>query len=206
MNLLPNDIVLFQGDSITDAGRDRSNAANLGTGYALMTAATLRAEFAELNLTCVNRGVSGDRTKDLLARWDDDCLELRPTVLSIMIGINNVWRRYDQDDPTEPERFEREYRSLLEQARAKNVREIVMLEPFLLPYPADRQQMREDLDPKITVCRTLAREFEAYYVPLDGLFAAAAARAPEGYWAEDGVHPSPAGHALISNAWLGLLT
>jgi len=205
MHILRDDVVVFQGDSITDAGRDRTDPQNLGIGYALLTTAALRAELSDLNINCFNRGVSGDRTKDLLSRWDQDCLELKPTVLSIMIGINNVWRRYDQGDPTSPEAFEAEYRSLLERARAKRVREVVMLEPFLLPYPNDRQQMRDDLDPKLAVCRKLAREFDAHYVPLDGLFAAASIRAPEGYWAADGIHPSPAGHSLISSAWLELL-
>lgn len=203
MHLKPNCRILFQGDSITDCGRDRGQSASLGGGYALMAAGFLAALRPELAPQCLNRGISGNRTGDLLERWQEDCLDLRPDVLSILIGINDVWRRYDRHMPTAAEVFEKNYRLLLERTRAAlPAVQLVIMEPFLLPVPEDRRKWREDLDPKIDITRHLAREFEAVYVPLDGLFAAASARASASYWAADGVHPSPAGHALIARNWL----
>lgn len=202
MMLKLGDVILFQGDSITDAGRARTEPIDHGRGYVALIAALLQSRHPELDLTVLNRGISGNRTVDLLARWDADCVDLRPAVLSVMIGVNNVWRRYDSNDPTDPESFRGEYRTLLDRARSGGVREIIILEPFVLPVPDDRRGWREDLDPKIAVCRELASEFGARYVPLDGLFAAETSQTAPAYWAPDGVHPSPAGHGLIARAWL----
>lgn len=197
--------ILFQGDSVTDCGRDKSNPASLGSGYVLMITGMLASVKPELDLRIVNRGISGNRTKDLAARWKEDCLDIRPTVLSILVGINNVWRRYDSNDPTEASQFEDEYRVLLRQARDGGVAEIVIMEPFVLPVPDDRRGWRVDLDPKIAICRSLAAEFEAHYVPLDGILAAASTRVRPSYWAADGVHPTAAGHGLIARSWMDLV-
>lgn len=83
------DTVLFQGDSITDAGRDRSNGADLGRGYALMAAGWFNALFPEVGAKFLNRGISGNRVKDLQARWQQDCVDLQPDWVSIYIGIND---------------------------------------------------------------------------------------------------------------------
>lgn len=200
--LRKDDIVLFQGDSITDAGRDRSNPNDLGTGYPLMTAGLIGMSHPEMNIKFLNRGISGHRVKDLQERWREDCLDLKPTWVSVYIGINDCWRRYDAQDPTSAEQFKAGYRDLLKQTKETLDANLILLEPFVLPYPEDRKAWREDLDPKIHAVRELAAEFNALLVPLDGLFAAAAARREPAYWAPDGVHPSPAGHALIARAWM----
>ena len=196
------DRILFTGDSITDCGRDRNNPASLGSGYASLTAAHLQARLASPSLKIFNRGISGNRVVDLLKRFDDDLLALQPTVVSILIGINDTWRRYDRNEVTGADAFEKDYRLLLEKIRLNLSARIVLLEPFLLHVPADRFAWREDLNPKIDVTRKLAVEFSAELLPLDGLFAQAATQAPAAYWAEDGVHPSAAGHALIAETWL----
>ena len=197
------DRILFQGDSITDCGRDRSLGGSMGTGYAMMASSFLSALHPELSPVFFNRGLSGNRTGDLLARWQADCLDLKPDVLSILIGINDVWRRYDSNRPTSVETFADNYGRILEKTRAAlpGVR-LLLMEPFVLPVPEDRHAWREDLDPKIAVIRRLAREYEVTYVPLDGIFAAASTRKEPAFWAEDGVHPTPAGHALIAQSWL----
>ncbi|UKS30840.1 SGNH/GDSL hydrolase family protein [Paenibacillus sp. HWE-109] len=195
------DVVLFQGDSITDAGRVRDNGQDLGKGYALMAAAQFSAKYPEKQVQFLNRGISGNRVVDLEQRWNEDCLALKPNVVSIYIGINDTWRRYDRNDPTSTEAYEKGYRNLLEQT-AETGAKLVLIEPFVLPVPEDRKLWREDLDPKITVVRELAREFGARLVCLDGLFAQASTRAHGSFWAPDGVHPSPAGHALVAKAWL----
>lgn len=195
-------VVLFQGDSITDAGRSRSNDDDLGQGYAAMVAAWFSAQYPEKQVRFINRGISGNRAKDLRGRWQEDCLNLKPDWVSILIGINDVWRRYDSGDATAASVYEENYRAILQSIKQNLSARIIICEPFVLPVPPDRANWREDLDPKIFVARKLAREFNAIYVPLDGIFAAAASQREPAFWASDGVHPAPAGHALIAQSWL----
>ncbi|OKP84796.1 GDSL family lipase [Paenibacillus helianthi] len=202
MEFQENDIILFQGDSITDWGRNYEDPSSLGVGYALMIAARLGLLYPEKKLSFFNRGISGNRAADLQKRWDKDCLELKPTVVSIYIGINDTWRRFDSGEETTAAQFEASYRDLIERTLAATSAKLVLVEPFVLPVPEDRKGWRQDLDPKIHVVRELAREYGAVLVPLDGLFAAASVKAESAFWAPDGVHPSPAGHALITDAWL----
>ena len=195
-------LVLFQGDSIIDAGRSRENDADLGRGYAGMTAAWFSALHPELNVRFLNRGIGGNTVKDLQARWQADCLDLKPSWVSILVGINEAARRYAHSDPMPHEVYEATYRDILTQATDTLDARLILMEPFVLPTDADRIQWREDLDPKIHIVRNLAREFEAILIPLDGIFAQASALRELAFWAQDGVHPTPAGHALITRVWL----
>ncbi|WP_245237223.1 SGNH/GDSL hydrolase family protein, partial [Paenibacillus ihuae] len=149
-----------------------------------------------------NRGINGNRVVDLQERWDRDCLGLNPTWVSIYIGVNDTWRHMDSGQETTAAEFEASYRDLIERTKASVSAKLVLIEPFVLPVPEDRKTWRRDLDPKIHVVRELAREYGALLVPLDGLFAAASMKAEPAFWVGDGVHPSPAGHALIADAWL----
>jgi acyl-CoA thioesterase-1 len=203
MLLEPNDRILFTGDSITASRRLYPDAPPLGSnGYVAFTAARLQADFASPDLEILNRGIGGNRMSDLLARLEKDCLALKPTVVSILIGINDTWRRYDSKNPSDIPTFEANYRQMLTRIRDDLQARLVLLEPFLLHVPPDRHQWREDLNPRIDTVRRLAVEFDADLIPLDGLFAKAATEAPAEFWAADGVHPTPAGHALIAQAWL----
>ncbi|MHB9036242.1 MAG: SGNH/GDSL hydrolase family protein [Armatimonadota bacterium] len=195
-------IVLFQGDSITDSGRVYDDIASLGSGYPMMIAASYGSTYPEESVQFLNRGISGNRVRDLHARWQQDCLDLEPDVISILIGINDTLRRYDGNDPTSAESFGEKYHGILNEARYSTDARIILMEPFVLPCPDDRLTWREDLDPKIHVVRDLAREFQATLIPLDGIFAQAAARREPEFWAADGVHPTPAGHALIARIWM----
>lgn len=195
-------LVLFQGDSITDAGRSRENDADLGRGYANMVAALFSANYPELGVRFINRGISGNTVKDLQARWQADCLDLKPDWLSIMIGINDCARRYTRNDPMSVEEYETTYRDILSQAVKVSNTRLILIEPFVLPIPEDRILWRPDLDEKIAAVRRLAREFGAILIPMDGLFAQAAARQQLEFWAPDGVHPTQAGHAMMAQAWL----
>ncbi len=197
-----DDLILFIGDSITDCGRDRNDLASLGMGYAAMLAGRLGLERAELNLRFLNRGIGGDSTCHLLARWDEDCIELKPDWVSILIGVNNTWRRYDQNDPTQDGVFSTECRELLEHVQNETSTKIVICSPFLLHTDPSIEKMREDLDPKIGILRKLAEEFGAIWVDFDAAFVAAKGRQIPSYWAFDGVHPTMAGHALMANAWM----
>lgn len=194
--------VIFQGDSITDCGRDRQNDT-LGNGYAYMAAALFNSLYPELDVKFINRGISGDTSTTLAERWTEDCIALKPDVVSILIGINDTWRKYDRNDPTTAERYYDKYNEILKKTRLSlGDIPIIILEPFVMPYPEDRLAWREDLDPKIQKARQLAREYGAIYVPLDGIFAQNSTAVPPSYWAADGVHPTAAGHALIARHWL----
>lgn len=202
MEQLPPSLrVLFQGDSVTDCGRSRSDDMSLGEGYVGMVAASFAAQYPQQQMQFLNRGVSGNRARDLQARWEDDCLALQPDWVSILIGINDTWRRYDRHDPTSVEAFTAAYRAMLEATIARGIR-VILCEPFLLPVSPKQRAWREDLDPKIGAIRQLAQEYRAWLVPLDSLFARAATQRRPDFWAPDGVHPSPAGHALIAQAWV----
>ena len=202
MQIQEGAVVLFQGDSITDAGRSRDNDALLGSGYAAMIAAQIGVLYPERQIRFLNRGISGNRATNLESRWQADCLDLKPDWVSIMIGINDTWRAFDRNDPTPTAAFTASYRKILEQTRDQLNAKLILIEPFVLPHPEDRKAWREDLNPRIDAVRTLALEFGAILVPMDGVFAAACCRREPAFWSGDGVHPSPAGHALITRSWL----
>jgi acyl-CoA thioesterase-1 len=198
--------VLFIGDSVTDCGRSRSaNSKDLGAGYPMFIASFVKAMYPEKDITFINRGISGNRTRDLMKRWKEDCIDLNPDWVSILIGINDTWRRYDSNDPMTVEEFESNYRSLLERTNTETNARLILMEPFVLPYPEDRKQWRTDLDPKIQAVRNLAMEYKAVLIPLDGLLASAAAKSNPPVWSEDGVHPTQKGHAFIAIEWMKAL-
>ena len=196
------DMILFQGDSITDSDRNRFDPDDMGRGFAAMAAAFFCAQYPELGIKFLNRGVGSDRSCDMRLRWEKDCIDLQPDWVSILIGINDTWRFFDSGLETSPLEFEENCRAMLEDVRMHTKAGLILCEPFLLPYPEDRGLWREDLDPKIHILRALAREFGAIYVPFDGLFAKASTRQELTYWLKDGVHPTPAGAALMAQAWL----
>ncbi len=194
--------VLFQGDSITDGGRSRDNDVDLGRGYAGMAAWTFQAMYPAKNVRFLNRGISGNRAKDLKARWTADCIALEPHWVSVLVGINDTWRAFDAKDPTATDAYAADYREILTRTRDETSAKLILCEPFVLPCPEDRKRWRVDLDPRIHVVRALARQFGAILVPFDGIFAAACTARPPEFWAGDGVHPSYPGHALMARAWL----
>jgi acyl-CoA thioesterase I len=197
-----NSVVVLIGDSVTDCGRDYKDQESLGSGYALAIAAEYGSRYPEQHITFINKGINGHRVVDLEARWQRDCLDLQPDYVSILIGINDTWRRYDSQDPTSSEKFYEGYRRLLERTVRQGVKGIILLEPFVVPVREEQKNWYEDLNPKIQAVRELAKQFQTLYVPLDGLLNAASTRTGAAYWAGDGVHPSAAGHGLIAEAWL----
>jgi acyl-CoA thioesterase I len=201
-----NSIILFQGDSVTDCGRKYEVYNDLGPGYPMMIAAAFTALYPEKNITFLNRGISGNRVIDLENRWKEDCINIKPSIITILIGINDTWRRYDSNDPTSTIQFEATYRNILTQAKKDTTAKLILMEPFLLPVSLGQESWREDLDPKIQVVRKLAREFNASLIPLDGIFAQASTKAACTTWTEDGVHPTQSGHALITKVWLDHIT
>jgi len=200
--LAAGDRVLLVGDSITDWGRDRHDPTSLGHGYVLIAASLAGARHPGLGLRFVNRGISGDRVRDLRARWQTDVLALAPTVVSVMVGVNDTWRRYDSGETTSVAAYEDTYGALLTETVATLGARLVLVEPFLTPLTDEQVAWREDLDPKIDAVRRLAMQFSARLVPADAVFTAAAARDGARPWSIDGVHPTAAGHGLLATAWL----
>ena len=200
MLISEGDTVLFQGDSITDCHRHPDNP--LGEGYPFIAANIFSALFPEMKVKFINRGISGNRVSDLSGRWKEDCLDLHPDVLSILVGVDDTWHGYSEDISCTAEEYKTVYRDILIQAREKTNPKLILMEPFLLHFKEGQDKWREDLNPKIMAVRELALEFDAVYIPLDGIFAAATARASMETWIFDGVHPTPTGHALIAKAWL----
>ena len=188
----PRRTVVFAGDSVTDCGR-RTDPAGLGDGYVR----ELSDGLGDRRPAIVNAGISGNRAADLAARWSADVLAHDPSLVSILIGINDTWRRYDENDPTTPEDFEASYRSLLDPLSCP----VVLMEPFLLPVKDGQEEWREDLDPKLEVVRKLAVECGAILVPTDVELTKQAASVGAATLAGDGVHPTAAGHHALADLW-----
>ena len=201
MKLQKNDVILFNGDSITDCGRDRGDFYSL-TGYSKIVQNALTDFYPSLGIKSCNRGISGDLSCDLLARLESELKETKATVLSVLIGINDTWRRYDGNDrTTSPEEFGKNYDAILKIAK-KYVREIILLEPFLIPTDPEKAKFREDLDPKIQVVRALAVKYKADFVPLDGVFAEKCVFTDPAVLSPDGVHPADDGYSVMAAEWL----
>ncbi|MEA4824461.1 MAG: SGNH/GDSL hydrolase family protein [Clostridiaceae bacterium] len=200
--------ILFQGDSITDVGRTREDGrtTSLGQGYPLMIAGDLGAAFPG-KYEFYNRGISGDRVVDLYARVKRDCWNLNPDVLSILIGVNDVWHEAaDVHNGVDAERFEKIYRIYIEDtlARFPNLK-IMILEPFVLrgtATDAEWSYFGPEVPLRAAAAKRVAKDYGLIFVPLQFMFDEACKNAPASYWLLDGVHPSPFGHRLISNAWI----
>ena len=204
MFLQKNDFILFQGDSITDCSRNKLSRLDLGEGYVNLIHHFLTTEHPEMQISCMNKGIYGNRTIDLKFRWRLDCLRLEPTVLSLLAGINDTWRRYDFNLTTSEEKFRDNYRYLIESSleRVPNLR-IILMSPFLLPHTDEQIRWFEDLNPKIDIVKSLGAEYNALYIPLQEIFNEALT--PEHnahYFTLDGVHPTPQGHMLIAKEWI----
>ena len=200
--------VLFQGDSITDCGRrncggEGFDCHGMGPGYPGMIAARLACDRPEVEWKFINLGVSGNRIVDLYARWKADCINLRPDVLSILVGVNDTWHEFNRRNGVEVPRFARIYRELLSWTRQElpDVR-FVLLDPFLCSEVNDRRPMAADVAARREVVAELAKDFGAVHIKLQELFDTAAKRAPQAHWSADGVHPTPAGQQLIADAWI----
>lgn len=204
-----NDVVLFQGDSITDAGRAKDNGnpndmGALGRGYAAMLASALLGAHSDKKLQCYNRGISGHKVPDLDGRWQSDTIDLKPAVLSILIGVNDMWHvRSGKYDGT-VETYDTGLNALLARTReALPDTTLVICEPFILPCGAIDDTWQPEFDARRAVAKAAAKKAGATWVPFQSMFDKAISEAtPANYWAGDGVHPTMAGHALMARTWL----
>lgn len=201
--------LLFQGDSITDAGRERSSPgfnepAAMGRGYAFLVMCRLLAKHPGVGLQVHNRGISGDRVPDLRARWQQDTVALAPDVLSILIGVNDLWHQMDGRYAGSVADYERGLGELLGQTRrALPQTRLVLCEPFVLRCGAVTERWFPEFDERRAAAARVAADTGALFVPFQSSFdrALATGSGPE-YWAADGVHPTPAGHQLMADTWV----
>ena len=201
-----NDVILFQGDSITDGNRGRNSDPNHihGHGYQYILASEILADNLGKNVTVYNRGISGNRIADLYARWIEDCLNLEPTVLSILIGVNELIFQYDHNCGASPERFKKTYRLLVEEVLERNPdTKIIIMEPFFGEHREAKpgEYIKNNIGFYQKVSKEIAEEFNLIFVPLQEVFDEASKNCDifELLW--DGVHPTTAGHQLIARQW-----
>ncbi len=204
-------VILFQGDSITDCGRDKEKTLHNGRGYAHLAEAELGYEYPE-SYRCYNRGISGNRVVDLYARIKKDMINLKPDYMSILIGINDVWHEYTSQNGVDAEKFEKIYGMLIEELKAALPElKLMLLEPFVLPgtatenteeHPDRWEFFRSECDKRSEAVKRLAEKYNLVFVPLQDRLTGAQENRPDDYWLKDGVHPTPAGHALIKEQWM----
>ena len=192
--------LLFQGDSITDAGRSFEDPHLLGGGYVKYAAQNLQNAYPNVEFDFINLGISGNQTKDLVARLDSDFIDVKPDIISILIGVNDVWHHAEDRSWIQDDVFETRYRTVLKAIKEKTNAKIMMIEPFLIPVD-DKLYFREDLYKKIEIIRELAREYADVYLPTDGLLAAAFIGDEPTSYAADGVHPTDKGAEFIGKLY-----
>jgi lysophospholipase L1-like esterase len=198
--------VLFYGDSITDAGRNYSllhGEESYGQGYVKYAVEGLKKQgFTDEDI--INRGISGNRIVDLYARIKADCWNHEPDVLSILIGVNDVWHEIEGKNGVEIDRFEKMYRILIEDTKKvlPNVK-ILLCEPFVLKGPATEEKFDqfEEVYKYAEVVKRLAAEYGLYFLPLQEKLNEAA-KGKETEYLRDGVHPAETGAKWIAAEWL----
>ena len=204
--LKENDVILFQGDSITDGNRGRSNDLNHihGHGYQYILASEMYIDNLDKNIEVINRGISGNRISDLHSRWKEDCIDLKPTVLSILVGINDLNYHFETGSAPTPEKYSEIYRSILDRALSQNPDLfIVIMEPFF--GVSENKEFSDFMQTNVgryaAEARKIADEYDAVFVPLQDMFDEYAKTTDIFKLLWDGVHPTTGGHLLVTKRW-----
>ena len=211
-HLSNNSVILLQGDSITDGGRNRDveNANNpwgFGSGYANYVATKLLGEHPDKNLNIYNKGVSGHKVFELADRWEEDCIDLKPDVLSVLIGVNDYWHTMTHDYKGTIETYLTDFNALLDRTKKSfpNIK-LIIGEPFFVKGgTAIQESWHEKLTPYRIAAKAVSDKHGAAFIPYQEIFNEALEIAPVSYWAADGVHPSMSGVYLMGEAWLKAL-
>lgn len=195
--------ILFMGDSITDAGRCRTDDHLLGNGYATMTAGKIGVGYPGA-YQCINRGISGNRSIDIYARINEDILDLKPDFISILMGVNDVWHGLEADNGVSPEVYRQTYSMLLEKISQQLPQtKVIIMEPYVQSGSGTNrylEQFREGVNICAKISKSMAEQYHAFFVPLQQMLDDFAAKTSNETVLLDGVHPTYVGHALISNA------
>ncbi len=197
--------ILFQGDSITDAGRSRENDSNMGHGYSTLVKGVLGFEQPG-EYQFINRGISGNRVIDLYARIKMDIINLKPDVMSILIGVNDVWHEVSRENGVDAEKYYKIYSMLIEEIKeALPDIKIIILEPFVLKASATQEAwdvFHTEVCKRAEKAKAIAEKYQLTFVPLQDKFDEVMKSCPADYWLHDGVHPTTMGHELIKREWL----
>ena len=207
-----NKTIVFQGDSITDAAWNRNlwdHNGMYGHGYAFLVASKLEFEDPRLNMTVHNRGISGDRSADVLARWQEQALDFKPDLISLLVGINDLICEASPCGGIDAQNYKKNLIEIMEmtKAQAPNAK-VVMLEPFGFyecTHAEHVDTFRDNLPERRAIAKEVAEQYGCLFIPLQQDFYDAVAAYPElghKYWLWDGIHPTPAGHQLIARKWL----
>ncbi len=188
--------ILFIGDSITDAGRDRNDPAGLGTGYVSLFAEKLAPLYEDTQFVFVNRGVSGDRIFDIAARLDG-CLAEKADIVVLLAGINDVWHKYTDGLNFDPEAFAECYASVAQKIKDSGAK-LVIAQPFLLNVP-DKKRMRREFDLVLKGVQAAADKYADAYVALDEIFAGVSQSVSVSAYSPDGIHPTHRAARLIAD-------
>ena len=191
--------ILFQGDSITDAGRDRNDPHDLGSGYPKYAAQFIRDAFPDKDFEFIDLGISGNRTENLVERLQSDFIDIGADIVSVLIGVNDTWHHAGDKSYVPAEVFEGNLRTVYGAVKETGAK-LIVLEQFLLPAE-DKLYWREDLDPKIQIQRKVARDYADIYVPTDGIFAAALIGHDYTEYSDDGVHPNAYGSEFLGSIY-----
>lgn len=201
--------VLFQGDSITDAGRDKKDKGTpndqkaMGNGYAWLAASQLLVDRPADGIKIHNRGISGHKVPQLAERWQRDCIDLKPDVLSILIGVNDIWHGLNGQYEGTPETYERDFLALVDGTlKALPKVKLIICEPFVLRCGAVNDRWFPTFDAYRAASKKVAETFKVTFVPFQSIFDEAVKLAPPEHWAGDGVHPSATGASLMAHNWL----
>ncbi len=204
----PHNVILFQGDSITDANRTRSRISpnspdGLGFGYARKIADSLLENYPDHYLQLYNRGVSGDRIQDMKSRWEGDSLRLLPDLISILIGVNDTWNQVMLGMGSDPEQYQAMFHKILTETRQSlPYTRLVLCEPFLLLTGEVTREWSADITRRQDYVRYLADEFNAVFVPFQSALDQATQQVPPAQLLEDGVHPTDRGHQVLADCWM----
>lgn len=203
--------ILFQGDSITDCGRERVDFYGMGNGYANLVKASLGTDFPG-EYEFINRGVSGDRIVDLYARIKVDFINLKPDYASIYIGVNDTWHEISNANGVDTVKFEKIYSMLIDEIlEACPDTKLMIIAPYVLEGPAtcniaEKPQrldfFRKDVAEKAAAAKRIAEKYDLPLIELQPAFDEACKKAEPTYWTADGVHPTANGHELIKRLWL----
>lgn len=203
--------ILFQGDSITDAGRSRENDANAGFGYVTLVKGELGFNYPN-EYEMYNRGISGNRVIDVYARMKKDIIKLKPDIMSILIGVNDVWHEINRQEGIDADKYFKIYSMLIEEVKeALPDVKIMIMEPFVLKASAteDTEECPNKWDlfstevkKRAEKAKEIATKYDLPFIPLQEKFDEAAKLAPNNYWLADGVHPTTAGHEIIKREWI----
>jgi len=203
INLQPNQTIVFIGDSITDAGRRERAYRTLGYGYVNFAANWLSAKYPEFDLEIINSGINGNTIRDLSGRWKRDCLDYKPDILSILIGINDIWRQHTNmlDEVVSLDEYKLIYERLLSQVKENNNCQLVLMEPFMFCDDLTNP-MFNSLQEFLNTVHNLAEQFDAVLVPLQEAINNKIKQVPHYKWSDDMVHPYLWAHAWIAQRWL----